>query len=224
MIQSKAKFIFQILLVYLTLYNAGIQAQDILTLEWEDLIPSSSKIDHPFEKLTEEQRTYLIYVTYINELERLEPGSASEDQHQKVTQIKARFAEQGIDVDNLMKIRDEIIELKRQMAEAIDTTLNNKMVLMPGYMLPLDYSDDLVTEFLLVPWVGACIHTPPPPKNQIVFVKIKDGYELRSIYEPVWIEGTMYAESSVSTLFLVDGTSNINSGYSIKADKIQPYK
>ena len=49
---------------------------------------------------------------------------------------------------------------------------------MPGYLLPLEFSGKLVSEFLLVPWVGACIHTPPPPPNQIVHVKTDKPIEL----------------------------------------------
>ena len=49
--------------------------------------------------------------------------------------------------------------------------LDGKLVKIPGYMVPLEDDSEVVSEFLLVPYVGACIHTPPPPPNQIVQVK-----------------------------------------------------
>ena len=54
-----------------------------------------------------------------------------------------------------------------------------------------DWTRKAVTEFLLVPWVGACIHTPPPPPNQIVHVTTAEPFVARSRFEPVTIQGTM---------------------------------
>lgn len=70
--------------------------------------------------------------------------------------------------------------------------LNGLDVRLPGYVVPLDFnSGGIYNEFLLVPYFGACLHTPPPPPNQIVYVKASSGAKVDSIYEPVWVEGTM---------------------------------
>ena len=55
-------------------------------------------------------------------------------------------------------------------ANAVVDDLDGRYVLLPGYVVPLEFSDSRIIEFLLVPWVGACIHKPPPPANQIVHV------------------------------------------------------
>jgi hypothetical protein len=62
---------------------------------------------------------------------------------------------------------------------------------VPGYMVPLEDNLFEATEFLLVPYPGACIHVPPPPPNQLVHVTMDGGKtaELRSLYEPVWVQG-----------------------------------
>ena len=57
----------------------------------------------------------------------------------------------------------------------MNPALDGKTIRIPGYVLPLEFSGSKVTEFLLVPWVGACIHTPPPEPNQIVYVKARQG-------------------------------------------------
>ena len=82
----------------------------------------------------------------------------------------------GIAIDALLAKRDETAKSGDQKGVA-STSLNGKLVRMPGYLLPIEFAGNRVTEFLLVPWVGACIHTPPPPPNQIVYVKADKPYE-----------------------------------------------
>lgn len=74
--------------------------------------------------------------------------------------------------------------------------LNNQQVRLPGYVVPLTGDGPgTVEEFLLVPYMGACIHLPPPPPNQIVYVELSEPFELQSMWEPFWINGTMRVES-----------------------------
>jgi hypothetical protein len=67
---------------------------------------------------------------------------------------------------------------------------NGQVARVPGFMIPLEDDAEMVSEFLLVPYVGACIHTPPPPPNQIVHVKVENGRKTKlSFWDPVWVEG-----------------------------------
>src|SRR5262249_18505408 len=70
-------------------------------------------------------------------------------------------------------------------------SLDGKRVRLGGYVVSLDFDATRVKEFLLVPFVGACIHVPPPPANQIVYVKSADGFEVSGMFEPVWVTGTL---------------------------------
>ena len=74
-------------------------------------------------------------------------------------------------------------------------SLDNTFVKIPGFMLPLEFNGQEVTEFLLVPYVGACIHVPPPPANQVVYVKLEKPWVSTDLYDPVWVEGMMQVES-----------------------------
>ena len=95
--------------------------------------------------------------------------------------------------------------------------LDGKQVRLPGYIVPLDVSEEgRVTEFLLVPYFGACIHVPPPPSNQIVHVTSELGVKVDELYQPYWIEGPMQAKSSSSEL--------AEAGYQMQADKILIYE
>jgi uncharacterized protein len=71
--------------------------------------------------------------------------------------------------------------------------LINGVARVPGYMVPLEDDLEEVTEFLLVPYPGACIHVPPPPANQIVHVIMAGDKkaQVRLWMEPVWVEGAL---------------------------------
>jgi hypothetical protein len=89
-------------------------------------------------------------------------------------------------------------------------------------MLPLEYSGKLVSEFLLVPCVGACIHTPPPP-NQIVHVKTDRPVAYQGLFQPVRVTGRMAASASKQAVFVVDGSAAVDVGYALQASRVEPY-
>ena len=82
--------------------------------------------------------------------------------------------------------------------DVIDPALDGQKIRMNGFVAPLTYDEDIVTEFLLVPYFGACIHVPAPPSNQTVLVKVdKDnGLTTDEAWGAVWVEGTLAVESS----------------------------
>jgi uncharacterized protein len=73
---------------------------------------------------------------------------------------------------------------------------NNQRVRLPGYLVPLEHSaDKKLTRFFLVPYFGACIHVPPPPPNQIIYVRTSKPFAHKDIYTPYWISGRLKVES-----------------------------
>ena len=89
-------------------------------------------------------------------------------------------------------------------------------VRLPGYVVPLDFDGSKVTGFLLVPYMGACIHVPPPPPNQIVYVHTKEPIEIDEIFEAVYATGTFEADLMSTELAQV--------GYRIVDATVQPYE
>lgn len=70
--------------------------------------------------------------------------------------------------------------------------LDGQTIRLPGFVVPLEYGDERrVTQFFLVPYFGACIHLPPPPPNQVVWVDYPQGLELPDLYQPFWISGVL---------------------------------
>ncbi len=125
------------------------------------------------------------------------------------------------DIDKLLDGSDESnAELERLQEEfnyaPVVEELDGKRVKLPAYITPLDFDGNTrLQEFLLVPYVGACMHTPPPPANQVVHAKSADTIELKSIYEPVWAIGTIRAETVKSDI--------AESGYKLEVEQVMPY-
>jgi hypothetical protein len=96
---------------------------------------------------------------------------------------------------------------------AVVASLDNTRVHIGGYIVPLDFDATNVKEFLLVPFVGACIHVPPPPANQIIYVKSAQGFDVKGTFDPVWVTGTL----KVTPAF----TGLAEAGYSLDAEKVE---
>ncbi len=77
---------------------------------------------------------------------------------------------------------------------------NGQTVTIPGYMVPLDFDQAEVSRFLLVPYAGACIHVPPPPPNQIIFVTADRHVRARDLAVPVIATGYIKAETRATDL------------------------
>lgn len=79
--------------------------------------------------------------------------------------------------------------------------MDGMKVRLPGYTVPFQYgSDAAISEFLLVPYYGACLHAPPPPPNQTIFVETDDPIQLKDLSQAVWIEGTLRVKTRKSDL------------------------
>ena len=96
-------------------------------------------------------------------------------------------------------------------------SLEDKEVKLPGYVIPLEYYGREINTFLLVPYIGACIHVPPPPPNQIVYVDSKKPWDAMEWWEPVYVTGTLKIENQdFDELAVV--------GYALYANDIEFYR
>lgn len=90
--------------------------------------------------------------------------------------------------------------------------LDGKRVKIGGYVVPLDFDATQVKEFLLVPFVGACIHVPPPPANQIIYVKSAKGFDIKGTFDPVYVTGKLTTTVAFTGL--------AEAGYTLEAEAI----
>ncbi|MDM1716288.1 DUF3299 domain-containing protein [Thiopseudomonas alkaliphila] len=96
------------------------------------------------------------------------------------------------------------------------TTFDQQQVRLAGYVVPLTIdANSRVIDFLLVPYLGACIHVPPPPSNQIIYVDAEQGLPLDELWEPFWVEGQL----QVAAL----ETAEITAGYQLQLVNYQRY-
>lgn len=105
---------------------------------------------------------------------------------------------------------------QQPQSSGVRTDWNGQVVSLPGFIVPIDYAGTRITAFILVPYVGACVHVPPPPPNQLVFVTAPTPYESGGMFEAVTVTG-MFSAASTST-HLAD------IAYVLSADLIEPYR
>ena len=108
------------------------------------------------------------------------------------------------------------LRIQQPQSSGVRTDLNGQIVRLPGFIVPIDYSGTGVIAFILVPFVGACVHVPPPPANQLVFVTTQEPYESSGMFEPVNVVG-MIGVSSMSTQLA-------DIAYALSADRIEPFR
>jgi uncharacterized protein len=210
----QAIFVTACILFYLPAWGGG----QVRTLSWADLVPAYTEDENPLVKLTREQQELAYYV--IAMLDMLpERGPGTEAFYQEIDDAMPSLKKAGI---NIEEVRVKLKTLQSAIVEELD----GQSIRIPGYLLPLEMSGAKITEFLLVPYVGACIHVPPPPPNQIVYVKAakSGGHKSDKLFDPVWVTGKVSAKPLVKELFLTDGSAGIDIGYTMQASRIEPYK
>lgn len=141
-------------------------------------------------------------------------------EHDGYTQRVALAEKRGIDVRAAMA---QLVHGQASSNAVIEDLAFDDMQLA-GFLVPLELDGLKGTQFILVPTAGACIHTPPPPTNQMVLVEFEPGFELTSLYSAVWVKGDIQAGSVSANLALSDGSQAIQTGYVIKATDIVAYQ
>jgi len=205
-------------LVWMPAYAAD--APRLLT--WEDLVVALPPAANPFATLSVEQLDMLADVGVFRD--RRARGEKLLPQEIEIERTNlAKLQKMGVAIDALLAKRDETAKKLEDQKSVANSSLDGKLVRLPGYLLPIEFAGNRVTEFLLVPWVGACIHTPPPQPNQIVYVKADKPYEIKRTFDPVWVTGRMSAGASTKSIYITDGSAEVDSSYTIQASQVDPY-
>jgi len=209
----------------------GKQNQEYQTIDWIDLLP-------PADLLALQNAPP---ISHGGEL--ADPGLAAESLASSAPDdipFGSEFAEgtlqtegsqlaegsQSSEGSEFTDISDDFFDLETDFAEdafqaaLVSTNIveafNGQSVRVPGFIVPVEYDDDLtITEFFVVPYFGACIHMPPPPPNQIIYVTYEQGFKLDNLYTPFWISGEMNTGMTTNAL----GTS----AYSLQMDSFELY-
>ncbi len=118
--------------------------------------------------------------------------------------------------DNDPKAEEALKKMRKMWDNApINPLILGQSVRLPGYVVPLEDLATGIKEFLLVPYFGACVHSPPPPANQIVHVLMDKPNKRFRLMDVVWVSGPLSATKTDSHMGVA--------GYRIDAKAITPY-
>ncbi|MGB4192797.1 MULTISPECIES: DUF3299 domain-containing protein [unclassified Limnohabitans] len=118
--------------------------------------------------------------------------------------------------DNDPKAEEALKKMRKMWDNApINPLILGQSVRLPGYMVPLEDLPEGTKEFLLVPYFGACVHSPPPPANQIVHVVLDKPTKRFRLMDTLWVTGPLSATKTDSHMGV--------SSYRIDAKQVTPF-
>ena len=230
--------IVAVTIVALTMAFAGVAGAS-QRLGWEDLAPPFDGTTSPLYRLSDDiqadfydlmwARGLLADMIKLKRTHSAVRAVGASARYVK-TELEATEAEAranleaaGVDIAALIAEAEAYDEQLAVHNATLVDALDGQDVEIPGYALPLEYTGTEISEFLLVPYVGACIHVPPPPANQIVYVRFEEGFESAGLFTPVVVAGRISTGRSSQSLSYVDGSADIAVGYSLDATAIEIY-
>lgn len=197
----------------------SVYAQTPLT--WEDLQPSVNALVDPYAHLSLEQTYDLATVARLQvwvDENQAEPDSLEQ---QEIVRLNNKLQAQNLDVPVLLSQVDQAQAYWERQSQSTNGQWTGESVQLSGYVLPLTWDDaDQITDFLLVPYVGACIHVPPPPSNQMVYVRPGQAMAATGLFTPVTVAGVLRAQPASYELFRVDGSRSVEVSYALKLDHL----
>ncbi|GLS89891.1 hypothetical protein GCM10007916_09580 [Psychromonas marina] len=210
-------------LMLLVSFMSYAQKNEPIQIGWQDLRGKVAPYDDPFIAFTDEQFYNFSVYSQIKEMQELEPTRVTEEMRAVAKDAKQKLVQENIDIEHFLQQRTIIMHKRKQSENKANELLADKNIKMSGYMLALEFDNGLVTEFLLVPTVGACSHKPVPPANQLVLVKAAQAVKAGNAYMPITVTGTLRITHQSQDLYLVDGSKNIEMAYTLEATNVAPY-
>ena len=198
------------------------------SLTWEDLQADSTRLRNPYEQLTTAQTYRLSDLYQLRDWVEINQPAPDSFEREELQRLEESFVAEGIDADELLEEADEAREYWAARSRATNTDITDQSVRLDGYVLPLGTHLEAegqrakINEFLLVPYVGACVHVPAPPPNQMVYIETAEPIEDPGMFSPVQVEGELQVEAGSYDLFQVDGSRVVEVSYKMDLAAIAP--
>ena len=218
--RTAARLALIIAVVFLRALSPAAAAEP-KTLNWDNLIPQLPDLESPFLELPEDIQIDVEILADIRWMEANGGVTKGGPADQERQDLLRSLTKEGVDIDAAVQDYENLrLEIEKRNGKVV-SDLSGATVRMPGYALPLEFEGEAVREFLLVPYVGACIHTPPPPANQMVFVKVNQPFVIKDLFEAVWVTGRLDTKTTTKQLSFVDGETAIEAGYVMEGNRIE---
>ncbi|MEM9805728.1 MAG: DUF3299 domain-containing protein [Cyanobacteria bacterium P01_D01_bin.56] len=192
------------------------------TITWEDLEPQATTVQNPYAHLSIDQTHELSMLAHLQLWIEQNETAPETIEIQEVERLRQRLEAQGLDVEQLLTQVDQAQDYWQEQSQFTNQSLEQQDIQLSGYVLPLTQDNEQqVTEFLLVPYIGACIHVPPPPPNQMIYVEPSSAIEPPGLFAPVSVTGQLRQQSASYELFLVDGSRSVDVSYTLHLDTLE---
>jgi len=208
-----------LLILIAALFGSVALAAEVKVVKWPQLQPDDPALRKTITSMNQEQKSRLMRA--IQQLELKQQIDSN-----KVKSANLTATDHALLKEDFKELKPLIVEIetfeKKRISEMIPS-LQGQVIELSGYLLPLKLKGKLVTEFLLVPVIGACIHVPAPPPNQMVVVQYPAGFAQGDLFAPVTVVGKLAIKSAKANLALADGAADVEVGYQMLASEVRAY-
>ncbi len=196
---------------------------DVELIGWADLIDQSvQSYEDPFRDLTYEQIDGLRQVVELES--EMEGENPSADAAETLAEVKKSLSEQGVDADWLVSQRWIVASRRKLAREAGNPANDGAIIKLGGFVIPTPAAEDGTSMAYLVPERGMCSHVPPPPPNQMVRLRLTNGWKATETYEPVIVTGQIQIQPSDEQMLVVDGFVPLRATFLMDVADVQTFQ
>ncbi len=189
-------------------------------VDWGQLVDQDAQVfDDPYRKLEPGQLISLVTVARL----RQQAERGQDIDQARLDQETASLLAAGVDIDGLIAQRWEVAKRRERAATSGNPAVDGQEIELAGFVIPAPPDDDGFATAYLVPERGMCSHMPPPPPNQMVRLRLPDGWQPQAMYEPVRLTGELGIAPSSRTIRIVDGLVPMRATFSMDVSDIETW-
>ncbi|WP_171126923.1 DUF3299 domain-containing protein [Ruegeria sp. HKCCA4707] len=197
-----------------------------LVTDWPDLVDEAAQnFEDPFRDLTFDQLVALR--TFVNAQESLTSGDTAEDDRSQLeaqlADVEAELKAEGIDANWLISQRWVVADRRKLAGEAGNPAKDGEIIKLGGFVIPAPAAEDGTPVGYLVPERGMCSHVPPPPPNQMVRLRLTNGWKSTEMYEPIVVTGQLQIQPSDERMMVVDGFVSMRATFEMDVTDVQTF-
>lgn len=195
---------------------------EVAQINWADLIDQGvQSYEDPFRDLSYEQIDGLRQVVKLqSELEGENPPA---DAAETLAEVKKSLSDEGVDADWLISQRWVIADRRKLAREAGNPAKDGAIIKLGGFVIPAPAAEDGTPMGYLVPERGMCSHVPPPPPNQMVRLRLTNGWNATKMHEPIVVTGQIQIQQTKERMMVVDGVVSMNATFSMDVSDVQTF-